>query len=222
MIIGLLGFIGSGKGTVGDILSDLGFKKESFASHLKDVTSVMFNWERKLLEGDTDESREFREKLDTYWSSKFGKDFSPRLALQLMGTEVGRNVFDSNFWIHSLENKIVMNKATPNFVITDVRFKNEIDWIISKNGILIEVRRGITPHWYDIAVQANRGSHKAESFMIEHVDKHESEWRWIGHPIDEIIYNDGTLEDLKKNVMECLTKYYGSSIIDGLNEGVLL
>ena len=43
-----------------------------------------------------------------------------------------------------------------------------------------------------------------------------------GHHTDETIYNDGTLEDLKKNVMECLTKYYGSSIIDELNEGVLL
>ena len=222
MIIGVLGFIGSGKGTVGDILSDLGFKKESFASHLKDVTAVMFNWDRNLLEGDTDESREFREKADPYWSSKFEKDFTPRLALQLMGTEVGRNVFDTNFWVHCIENKIVMNKATPNFVITDVRFKNEIEWITSKNGILIEVRRGITPHWYDIAVKANRGDSRAELWMQHTSGVHESEWRWIGHHTDETIYNDGTLEDLKKNVMECLTKYYGSSIIDDLNEGVLL
>ena len=221
MIVGLLGFIGSGKGAAGDILNDLGFEKESFASHLKDVTSVMFNWDRKLLEGDTDESRKFREKSDPYWSSKFGKDFSPRLALQLMGTEVGRNVFDTNFWIHSLENKIVMNKANSNFVITDVRFKNEIEWIISKNGILIEVRRGITPHWYDIAMKANRGDRHAELWMQEHSGIHESEWRWVGHPTDDIIYNDKTLEDLKKNVMKCLTKYYGSSIIDELNEGVL-
>jgi hypothetical protein len=222
MIIGVLGFIGSGKGTVGDILSDLGFKKESFASHLKDVTAVMFNWDRNLLEGDTDESREFREKADPYWSSKFEKDFTPRLALQLMGTEVGRNVFDTNFWVNCIENKIVMNKATPNFVITDVRFKNEIEWITSKNGILIEVRRGITPHWYDIAVKANRGVSRAELWMQHTSGVHESEWRWIGHHTDETIYNDGTLEDLKKNVMECLTKYYGSSIIDDLNEGVLL
>ena len=103
MFVGILGFIGSGKGTVGDILSDIGFEKISFASHLKDVTSIMFGWDRNLLEGDTDESREFREEVDPFWSDKLGRKFTPRLALQLMGTEVGRNVFGENIWIHSLE-----------------------------------------------------------------------------------------------------------------------
>ena len=35
MIIGLVGLIGSGKGTVGDILIEQGFKHESFANSLK-------------------------------------------------------------------------------------------------------------------------------------------------------------------------------------------
>ena len=42
MIIGLVGFIGSGKGTVGDILEQKGFIKDSFAKPLKDACSVMF------------------------------------------------------------------------------------------------------------------------------------------------------------------------------------
>jgi hypothetical protein len=62
-----------------------------------------------------------------------------RLALQLMGTEVGRNVFGADLWIHALENKIDKDE---NYIITDVRFQNEIDWIRKQKGILIEIRRG--------------------------------------------------------------------------------
>jgi hypothetical protein len=61
MIVGLLGFIGSGKGTAGDILKDLGFTPVSFAKGVKDVTAEMFGWPRHLLEGDTQHSRDWRE-----------------------------------------------------------------------------------------------------------------------------------------------------------------
>lgn len=64
MLIGVVGFAGSGKGTVADILvRDHGFKKLSFADALKDAVATIFGWERHLLEGDTDESREFAKRL---------------------------------------------------------------------------------------------------------------------------------------------------------------
>jgi ABC-type oligopeptide transport system ATPase subunit len=59
MIIGIVGFAGSGKGTVGDILvNDHDFTKLSFADAVKDATSAIFGWPRHLLEGDTNESRQ--------------------------------------------------------------------------------------------------------------------------------------------------------------------
>ncbi len=61
MIVGLVGFIGSGKGTVGDILEQKGFIKDSFAKPLKDACSVMFGWPREMLEGDTEVSRKWRD-----------------------------------------------------------------------------------------------------------------------------------------------------------------
>jgi hypothetical protein len=148
-----------------------------------------------------------------------GKTFTPRLALQLMGTEAGRQVFHENFWVLSLEKRI--SSKSGNFVVTDVRFKNEIEWVHQKGGVLIEVRRGITPHWYNIAAEANSGSSSAERFMLERSGVHESEWRWIGHSIDHVIHNDKSLADLSKNVNECLTKSFGPSIIEDLTEGVL-
>ena len=215
MIVGLLGFIGSGKGTAGDILKDTGFTPVSFAKGVKDVVAEMFGWPRHLLEGDTQQSRDWREQPDQFWSKEFGKDFTPRLALQLMGTEVGRDVFHKDFWVIKLKNYMQSN-PNQSYVITDVRFQNEIQFVHSMNGILVEVQRGVTPHWYEIASKANRGDYKAEEFMLKQSGIHESEWRWIGGSIDHTIQNDGSLEDLKNNLMKCLTTSYGSSIIGEL------
>jgi hypothetical protein len=220
MIVGLLGFIGSGKGTAGDLLKDLGFTPVSFAKGVKDVAAEMFGWPRHLLEGDTQHSREWREKPDVFWSKEFGREFTPRYALQLMGTEVGRDVFHKDFWVIKLK-KYINDNPNQNFVITDVRFANEIEFIHSLNGTLIEIERGVRPHWYSIAGSANRGDAKAENHMLFHSGVHESEWRWIGGQIDHTIQNSGTVEDLKQNLEICLIKSYGADTISELKQGVL-
>lgn len=218
MLVGVLGLIGSGKGTVGEILKEIKFHQISFASGVKDVTSVMFDWPRDLLEGDTNESRTFRETPDQFWTKRMDKEFTPRLALQLMGTEVGRDIFHPDFWVIKTENKI--KNSNENYVITDVRFQNEINSIRKMGGILIEIKRGVPPHWYTVAEQANKGFSKAEKYMkTEGI--HESEWKWIGCGVDHVIHNNGTKEDLKNSVMSCLKKSFGNSIIDELIEGVL-
>ena len=153
MIIGLVGFIGSGKGTVADLLvSNHGFIKESFANSVKDAVSAVFGWDRILLEGDTTESRVWREKPDQFWSKKLGKEFSPRLALQLMGTEAGRDVFHTDIWVHTVERRCSPNK---NYVIADVRFPNEIKAIKDMGGKVIRVKRGLDPVWFDTALKEN-------------------------------------------------------------------
>lgn len=214
MIVGLLGFIGSGKGTAGDILKDMGFTPVSFAKGVKDVAAEMFGWPRHLLEGDTQVSREWREQPDAFWSQEFGKHFTPRYALQLMGTEVGREVFHEDFWVIRLK-KFIQENPNQNYVITDVRFQNELDFLHSMNGIAIEIERDVPPHWYSVAVQANRGDHKAEKFMFE-TGVHESEWRWIGGQIDHKIINSGTVDDLKNNLIRKLASSFGSGIMGEL------
>lgn len=213
MIVGLLGFIGSGKGTAGDILKGIGFTPLSFAKGVKDVAAEMFGWPRHLLEGDTEVSRKWREQPDEFWSKEFGKEFTPRLGLQLLGTEVGRDVFHKDFWIIKMK-KYILENPKQDYVITDVRFKNEIDFVQENKGILIEIKRGVPPHWYTIAIKANRGDKKAEEFMLKQSGVHESEWRWIGGNIDHCIDNDGTLEDLKNKIIKKLEISYGSSIIE--------
>lgn len=207
MIVGFVGFIGSGKGTAGDILKEIGFEKQSFAGPVKDVVSVMFDWPRHLLEGDTEESRQFREQYDPFWSKKFGYEFTPRMALQTIGTEVGRDTFSPNIWIDILEKKIDKHK---NYVITDVRFANEMKWIQKQGGVLIEIKRGENPDWFDIAFDANRGCKKSEALMYE-TGVHESEWKWIGNFIDETVENNGSKESLRNYLFSILTFYLGPS-----------
>ena len=102
MLIGVVGFIGSGKGTVGSYLYRKGFYQDSFAKPLKDAVSIIFGWDRELLEGVTDESRDWREQVDPYWSEVIGREITPRLVLQQFGTECIRNVFHANVWSASL------------------------------------------------------------------------------------------------------------------------
>lgn len=200
-IIGIVGFIGSGKGTVGDILVQRGFHKDSFAAPLKDAAAIIFNWPRNMLEGDTNISRLWREKKDEYWSNQFGYEFSPRLALQLMGTEVGRKVFHENLWIISLLNRA---RGYDNVVITDVRFKNEINTIRKDGGFVVRVKRGPEPDFYDTAFKAN--TTKEHKYVQEMNERkiHLSEWEWIGCDFDYVIENEGSLKDLEENVEKML------------------
>lgn len=72
MIIGLVGLIGSGKGTVANMFVERGCVEDSFAAPLKDLSASIFGWPRDMMEGDTIESRDFRETADLYWGRKLG------------------------------------------------------------------------------------------------------------------------------------------------------
>lgn len=194
-LIGLVGFIGSGKGTVGELLAqEHNFIQDSFAAPLKDAVSLIFGWDRGNLEGSTPASRLWREIPDEFWSEKFGKPFTPRLALQLMGTEAGRNIFHQDLWVASLLYRSAQRKGST--VITDVRFKNEVTAVQKAGGTVVRIQRGPNPEWFEVAEKVNRGELPAIAMAGVHL----SEWDWIGCPMNHTIYNDGTLTDLRDNV----------------------
>jgi hypothetical protein len=109
-IIGICGLIGSGKGTVADkLFQDYGFQPRSFASALKDGVAGIFGYDRNMLEGDTSESREAREKVDPFWSDVMGREITPRYILQIMGTEIMRQNFHDDIWVKIVERDFVMS-----------------------------------------------------------------------------------------------------------------
>jgi hypothetical protein len=205
MIIGVCGFIGSGKDTIADYLTNFhGFRRESFANSLKDAVAQVFGWDRTMLEGRTKQAREWREQVDPWWSERLKMpNLTPRLMLQLWGTEVCRRGFHDDIWIASLENKL--RNSTDDIVISDCRFPNEIKSIKAAGGIIIWVRRGELPEWYDDAVNANRGeignfAWATSRSRLEKIGIHASETAWVGTNFDAVLSNDSTIDDLMSKV----------------------
>jgi hypothetical protein len=195
MIIGVCGFIGSGKDTIADYLVNFHeFRRESFASTLKDAVSAVFGWDRTMLEGRTKEAREWREQVDPWWAERLSMPtLTPRWVLQYWGTEVCRRAFHDDIWIASLENKLRNSKD--HVVISDCRFPNEISSIKNAGGQIIWVQRGELPSWYDIAVDANKGNNVAIN-ELKRLKIHASETAWVGTNFDAIIDNNSTIDDL--------------------------
>jgi hypothetical protein len=190
MIIGICGLIGSGKGTVADILVEQhNFTKISFADKLKDGVATVFGWDRAMLEGDTNESREWREQADKFWSNETNEHITPRLVLQMFGTDCMRNGFYDGIWV-SLVKQQLLHDTTKNYVIPDVRFPNEADMIHSLKGQVWHVKRGPDPVWFRMY----------QDIGVEPKDVHESEWRWANVNFNAIIGNNTTIDDLKSQV----------------------
>ena len=198
-IIGICGFIGSGKDTAADYLVNFHeFRRDSFAATLKDAVAAVFGWDRELLEGRTKQAREWREQIDPWWAERLNMpELTPRLVLQLWGTEVCRRSFHDDIWIASLESRLRNSKDS--IVISDCRFPNEIKAIKNAGGIVVCVERGIQPHWVDIAVQANKGVESASNWLANE-KIHASETAWVGTNFDYILDNNGTVDDLYKRI----------------------
>jgi hypothetical protein len=209
-LIALVGFKGSGKDTAGRFLVDnYGFQSFSFAESLKDSLASIFCWDRALLEGATAESREWRETVDPWWSDKLGiDDFTPRLAMQLVGTNVFRRHFNNDLWILNIERKLSLLADDSKVVICDGRFPNELDLGRKYGGKIVRVKRGPEPEWIETARLANRRPnihYGAVARMENEFRVHESEWAWIGSPIDETIENDSSIDRLHSEMIRvCL------------------
>ena len=197
MIIGLIGLINSGKGTVGSMLIEQDFQHESFANSLKDATASIFNWDRAMLEGDTSASRAQRETVDEWWNERLQiPDFTPRVALQILGTDILRNHFHADIWVLSMEARI--KDAKQNVVITDVRFPNEVRSIRELGGKIVRIKRGDDPELFSLAASDH------ESMPVIYPNVHASEYSWAGTTPDYLIDNKGTIGDLRKIVNDLL------------------
>jgi hypothetical protein len=186
-IIGICGFQGSGKDTAADyfVNNHSKFIKLSFVSAVKDIVSTVFGWERKSLEGDTIESRTFREQIDEWWSVKLGiPSFTPRIALQKIGTDLFRNHLSKDIWLNIIEKKIdTYIKKGYNIVISDCRFPNEFEMLRKYNAFIIHIKRN--------------------NYTDEEISKlHESETMWCKEKFDMEIKNTSTIDYLHLSLYE--------------------
>ena len=205
-VIGLCGLISSGKDTAADFLvNNYGFRKESFAGNLKDIVSIVFSWERDLLEGSTKESRAWREIKDEWWSARLNMEITPRWVLQYWGTDVLRNNFHDEIWIASLQRKL--NLKGGNIVITDCRFPNEINILTLLGAKVCRIVRGADPEWFQYAKKYMAGDNTVENkAKLSAYKVHPSEYSWANTDFYSIIDNNGSLENLQKQLAELVDK----------------
>lgn len=204
-IVGITGLISSGKDTAADYLCEKhDFRRMSFAGALKDAVAIVFDWDREMLEGTTTESRAWREQVDQWWADRLDiPHLTPRWILQQWGTEVCRLGFHNDIWVASVENQL--RKTNHNIVITDCRFPNEINSIKKASGTTVRIERGDTPSWYQDALILNQMHKHSDQYKLlkEKLEKsgaHASEYSSVGIDYDYIISNNGTVEDLHKQI----------------------
>lgn len=191
-LIGLCGFKGHGKNTVSSILcKKYGYIELSFASKLKDILSILFGWDRILLEGLTEYSRKWRNEIDTYWCEKLNiPNFTPNYAMEYIGTELFRNHFDENIWILFLEKELVdYLKNKKNIVVTDCRFRNEYDLLKKYGAKIISV--------YRLPPNKDFYHYKNGKMPKNYENEHSSRIAWIRFDFDFEIENYGSIENLE-------------------------
>ncbi|MFE4681579.1 hypothetical protein ACFRNJ_12175 [Streptomyces sp. NPDC056721] len=175
--IGLHGHAGVGKDTVAKILEKYGYTPVAFADRLREALYVL---NPLVEEGYGGTEYRIQYLVDTYgWDSVKRNSPEVRRLLQVLGTEVGREMIGQNVWVDSLFKNLEEDKK---YVFTDVRFVNEHQAVDSRLGLLIKIERPGTEPAND---------HKSEQGLPD---------LWF----DATIVNDGTLKDLNTKVREIL------------------
>ena len=131
---------------------------------------------------------------------------TPRLLMQLLGTECGRQILHPNIWVNSLMSHYKMYSYAdaqagtseikklykyPNWIITDVRFPNELKAINDRDGITIRLIRPERMNYFGTKILTGKPE-----------QEHESETALDDYEFDFTINNDGSLHSLVDEVRQ--------------------
>jgi hypothetical protein len=211
---------------------------KKFADPLKDIVCILLGCTREQLEDQEFKETELGEKWD-YFEAHTGsgrriyarrEDFpydashfsvqkmTPRLMLQLIGTECFREIIHPNTWINVLFNQykpigLYIKDITiglpdsgkdlstyPNWIITDCRFPNELQAVKDRGGLTIRVNRV----YKDFII--SDGSIVKHHEIYDNTSLHSSETALDNAEFDYVIDNDGTISELIEAVREILIK----------------
>lgn len=202
-------------GFVGGNLSE--WEQKSFAGKLKKMVSMLTN-----IRVDDLEDQDIKDRvLGKEWTKvdilpdNPDEEWTPtvRWLLQTLGTDVMRDRIHPDIWVNALfVDYVDLYKGVwssghqlyekPNWIITDMRFPNELKAVKNRGGITIRVNK--TKVYHDDTEMAH-----AMAFMsIEGklTEEHPSETALDGAEFDFVINNDGSIDDLLLSIKKILKK----------------
>lgn len=160
--IGLIGAQSSGKDYVGNWLQQNIERKTEivkFATKLTEVTAAILGVDDLSLF----QNREWKEQQHFIWQSQItnnnGKLISPREAQQIIGTDICRRLLGADVWVQAL----AASCQDPDtlYIVTDVRFQNELDFIRNNNGVVVYIEN----------LQAAQQQHRRENGVVHESEK---------------------------------------------------
>lgn len=176
-LVGLCGYATSGKDAAAAGLAPLGYRRLSFADNLR---SLAYATNPLIHQQHATNPTYLAPVVDSQGWEKAKENPAVRRILQSLGVSC-RDTFGEDCWVDALHRQ---RKEGERYVISDVRFPNEADYIKARGGILIRISRpGTGP-----------------------VNDHPSETALDGTTADFYIVNDGTLPELHSKVQACLTQ----------------
>ena len=193
------------------------FEIKKFADKLKDMVCMLIGCTREQLEDQEFKNTQLGEEW-WYFQGRNGSLISynkdskrsdedlikttPRLLLQIIGTECIRDKVHPNAWVNALfaaykyeiHRSEVPTRAAgfidqhvyPNWIITDMRFPNELEAVKSRGGISIRVNR---PYTTVVGGNGIPATFSQNQF-------HPSETALDNAEFDYTIENNSTIEDL--------------------------
>jgi hypothetical protein len=202
--------IHSGKSIEGHHNSIWEIKK--FAGKLKQIASLLTGIPVEKFEDQEFKKAYLEEQWGTVRSNPmnaipifedvgFNELMSIREFLQKLGTEAIRDGLHPNAWVNALfadykAGDPEYDAFYPNWIITDMRFPNELEAVEEREGITIRVVRGCSEC-------GGIGYHKM-SCSKQYEKQHPSETAIDDAKFDYEIINDGSMEDLIEKVRQIL------------------
>lgn len=130
-IIAICGVMRSGKDTIANhLVENYGYENVKIADTLKRVVSILFGFSHDQIEGNA------KDKVDDHWG------ITPRAAMQFFGTEIMQYQIQRlcpdigrTFWMSSLCAKLNALPKDKQFVISDLRFVHEYEYLVKTFGI---------------------------------------------------------------------------------------
>jgi len=213
-IIGLMGVKGCGKDTFAQhFVQNHGFCRIGFADELYRQVAAAFGVTESLLgERATKElplaalalrhcsDGDFvRCVLETNgWQDgerTRAQPLSPRMVMQLWGDEYRRQRGVDNYWLQIVEKAMRATPALP-FVVTDVRYPNEMAFLRSKGATLVRLRRSV------------QEAREAEERLSNGRALHASETALLNTPADcEVVNIEGHPERLRQEAALLVSRY---------------